>query len=169
MKLEEVVDYQNALLRIADYPDYPNALNGLQIENSGTVTKVAAAVDACEAVLQMAVSQGADLLIVHHGLFWAGLRTVTGAHYRKLKMALENNLAIYSAHLPLDAHPEIGNNAVLCNALGLPSRGGLSLKSDGRSKRSGIGKTCTGKSRKPWEGKSISALADQRQLAESAW
>ena len=120
MKLEEVVDYQNALLSIADYRDYPNALNGLQIENSGTVTKVAAAVDACEAVLQMAVSQGADLLIVHHGLFWAGFRTVTGAHYRKLKMALENNLAIYSAHLPLDAHPEIGNNALLCNALGLP-------------------------------------------------
>ncbi|HEY5705023.1 MAG TPA: Nif3-like dinuclear metal center hexameric protein [Terrimicrobiaceae bacterium] len=92
----------------------------MQLENSGTVTRVAAAVDACEAVLRMAVEERADLLIVHHGLFWNGLRTVTGAHYRKLKLAIENGLAIYSVHLPLDAHPEIGNNALLCNALDFP-------------------------------------------------
>jgi dinuclear metal center YbgI/SA1388 family protein len=120
MKLEEVVKYQNDLLRVAEFDDYPNALNGLQLENSGIVTKVAAAVDACEAVLRMAVEAGADLLIVHHGLFWSGLQTVTGAHYRKLKFATENNLAVYSVHLPLDAHPRCGNNVLLCNALGLP-------------------------------------------------
>lgn len=120
MKLEEIVKSLNDLLRVTEVNDYPNALNGLQLENFGTVTRVAAAVDACEAVLQMAIEAGADLLIVHHGLFWGGLQTVTGASYRKLKLAIENNLAIYSAHLPLDAHPEHGNNALLCNALGLP-------------------------------------------------
>ena len=120
MRLEEVVKYQNDLLRVAEFNDYPNALNGLQLENSGTVSKVAAAVDACEAVLRMAVEVGADLLIAHHGLFWGGLQTVTGAHHRKLKLAIENDLAVYSVHLPLDAHPQFGNNVLLCNALDLP-------------------------------------------------
>ena len=120
MKLEEVVRYQNDLLRIWEFDDYPDALNGLQLENSGTVDRVAAAVDACEAVLGMAVEAGANLLIVHHGLFWGGLQAATGARYRKLKLAIENDLAIYSAHLPLDAHPQLGNNALLCNALDLP-------------------------------------------------
>ena len=120
MKLEEVVRYQNDLLRILEFDDYPDALNGLQLENSGTVDRVAAAVDACEAVLGMAVEAGANLLIVHHGLFWGGLQAATGARYRKLKLAIENDLAIYSAHLPLDAHPQLGNNALLCNALDLP-------------------------------------------------
>ena len=105
MKLEEVVRYQNDLLRILEFDDYPDALNGLQLENSGTVDRVAAAVDACEAVLGMAVEAGANLLIVHHGLFWGGLQAATGARYRKLKLAIENDLAVYSAHLPLDAHP----------------------------------------------------------------
>ena len=120
MKLEEVVRYQNDLLRILEFDDYPDALNGLQLENSGTVDRVAAAVDACEAVLGMAVEAGANLLIVHHGLYWGGLQAATGARYRKLKLAIENDLAIYSAHLPLDAHPQLGNNALLCNALDLP-------------------------------------------------
>jgi dinuclear metal center YbgI/SA1388 family protein len=120
MKLEEVVRYQNDLLRVSEFNDYPNALNGLQLENSGNVNKVAAAVDACEAVLRMAVEADANLLIVHHGLFWGGLQNVTGAYYRKLKLAIESDLAIYSVHLPLDAHPQRGNNALLCNALDLP-------------------------------------------------
>ena len=120
MKLEEVVKYQNDLLRLTEFDDYPNALNGLQLENSGTVRKVAAAVDACEAVLQKAVETGSDFLIVHHGIFWGGLQPVTGAQYRKLKLAIESDLAIYSVHLPLDAHPNIGNNALLCDALGFP-------------------------------------------------
>jgi dinuclear metal center YbgI/SA1388 family protein len=103
-------------------PSYPTAVNGLQVENSGAVSKVAVAVDGCEATIKMAVEEGADLLIVHHGLFWSGLAPVTGALYRKLKLALDHNLAIYSMHLPLDAHPEWGNNALLCDALDLPER-----------------------------------------------
>ena len=118
MKLDEIVRYQNDLLRITEFDDYPNALNGLQLQNSGIVTKVAVAVDACEAVLERAAGAGADLLIVHHGLLWGGLQTFTGPFYRKLKLALTNNIAIYSAHLPLDAHPRYGNNALLCDALG---------------------------------------------------
>ncbi|HEY5742639.1 MAG TPA: Nif3-like dinuclear metal center hexameric protein [Terrimicrobiaceae bacterium] len=120
MKLEEVIGSLDGLLRVMEFEDYPNALNGLQVENSGEVTRVVTAVDACESVLQMAIQNGADLLLVHHGLFWNGLQSVTGAHYRKLKLAIANNLALYSAHLPLDAHPEFGNNALLCEAIGLP-------------------------------------------------
>ena len=118
MKLEEIVSYQNDLLRITEFDDYPNALNGLHLQNSGIVTKIAVAVDACEPVLEMAVSAGADLLIVHHGLLWGGLQTLIGPFYRKVKLAMANNIAIYSAHLPLDAHPRYGNNALLCDALG---------------------------------------------------
>jgi dinuclear metal center YbgI/SA1388 family protein len=121
MKLEEIVKYQDDLLRVAEFTDYPNALNGLQLENSGKVERVAAAVDACEPVLRMAVETGADLLIVHHGLFWGGLQSITGAHYRKLKVAFDQDLAVYSVHLPLDAHPQHGNNALLCDALGFPA------------------------------------------------
>ena len=117
--MDELVTHLDGLLKVAEVKDYPNALNGLQVENAGEVTKIAVAVDACEAVLRGAVESGADLLIVHHGLFWSGLGPVTGASYRKLRLALEGNLAVYSAHLPLDAHPVFGNNALLCDALGL--------------------------------------------------
>ncbi len=119
MKLAEIAGYLNELLRIAEFDDYPNALNGLQLQNSGTVTKIAAAVDAGEPVLEMAAKAGADLLIVHHGLLWGGLQSFTGPFYRKVKLAITKEIAIYSAHLPLDAHPRHGNNALLCEALGL--------------------------------------------------
>ena len=120
MKLEEIVMYLNDLLGVGEFADYPNALNGLQLENTGSVERVAAAVDGCERVLKMAVEANVDLLIVHHGLFWGGLQSVAGAHYRKLKVAIENDLAVYSVHLPLDAHAQHGNNALLCDALGFP-------------------------------------------------
>ena len=113
MKLDELAAYFNGLLKVGEVKDSPNALNGLQVENSGEVTKIAVAVDACEAVLRRAVDAKADLLIVHHGLFWSGLGPVTGTAYRKLRLALDGNLAVYSAHLPLDAHPVFGNNALL--------------------------------------------------------
>lgn len=121
MQLSEITAFLDTELRLAEIKDYPNAVNGLQVENRGGVTRVAVAVDACEYVLRAAVEQGADLLIVHHGLFWSGLQPVTGAAYRKLKIALDAGLAVYSAHLPLDAHPMLGNNALLCDALGLPA------------------------------------------------
>jgi dinuclear metal center YbgI/SA1388 family protein len=116
--LPELVLWLDRTLRIAEIGDYPNAWNGLQLENSGAVTKIGAAVDASESVIAAAVAEGVSLLLVHHGLFWGGLQPITGAWRRKLKLALDHDLAIYSAHLPLDVHPELGNNALLCKALG---------------------------------------------------
>jgi dinuclear metal center YbgI/SA1388 family protein len=119
--LSEIVDYANDYLRVDEIEDSPNAINGLQIENSGKVTKIGAAVDVSTRVLHAAAKNKIDLLIVHHGLFWPGLQTVTGSLRRQLKIAFENDIALYSAHLPLDVHPKVGNNAQLAAALGLKS------------------------------------------------
>ena len=119
--LSEIVEYANKYLRIRKIEDWPNALNGLQIENSGNVTKIGAAVDVSTRVLTKAAKQQVDLLIVHHGLFWPGLQPVAGGLRRQLKIAFENNIALYSAHLPLDVHPDIGNNAQLAGGLGFKS------------------------------------------------
>jgi len=123
MKLDELVHYLDGYLGIVGHPDARNALNGLQLEGGEEVRTVAAAVDASEATLEAAIRVGADLLIVHHGLFWGGLRPLTGRQYRKIQRAIDARIAIYSAHLPLDAHPEVGNGAVLSRALGLDIEG----------------------------------------------
>jgi dinuclear metal center YbgI/SA1388 family protein len=115
--LQEIVFFLDAELRIAEIPDYAGAVNGLQLANGGTVTKVAAAVDASLPVVEAAVAAGADLLVVHHGMFWQGAQPLTGAFYRKIKAAMDGGLAIYSAHLPLDVHPEMGNNSLMMRAL----------------------------------------------------
>ena len=117
--LTDITDYLDAELRIASIPDYPGAMNGLQIENAGKVTRVAAAVDASLPVFEKAIEDKADLLVVHHGMFWQGAQKITGAVYRKLKMAMDSGMALYSAHIPLDIHPDIGNNRLLANALGM--------------------------------------------------
>jgi len=119
--LADIVKYTNDFLRIGEIADWDNALNGLQIENSGDVTRIGASVDASTRVLTEAAKEGIDLLIVHHGLFWPGLQPVTGALHRQLKLAFENNIALYSAHLPLDLHPEVGNNVQLAAKLRLTS------------------------------------------------
>jgi dinuclear metal center YbgI/SA1388 family protein len=119
MKLGELIGWLDRLLDCGGIEDYAAAFNGLQLENSGSVARIAVAVDACEPVLARSAGR-ADLLIVHHGLFWNGAAPCTGATYRKLKMAIDHDLAIYSAHLPLDVHPEVGNNAVLARLIGMP-------------------------------------------------
>jgi dinuclear metal center YbgI/SA1388 family protein len=119
--LSDIVRYTDRFLRIRDVGDWDNALNGLQVENSGRVTLIAAAVDVSTRVLTEAVKKNVDLLIVHHGLFWPGLQPVTGVLRRQLRLAFENNIALYSAHLPLDLHPRVGNNAHLAAAVGLKS------------------------------------------------
>jgi dinuclear metal center YbgI/SA1388 family protein len=119
--LSEIIEYADEYLRIRDIEDWPNALNGLQIENSGRVARIGAAVDVSTRVLNEAAKKDLNLLLVHHGLFWPGLQTVTGAFHRQLKLALENGIAVYSAHLPLDVHPIVGNNAQLAAALNLKS------------------------------------------------
>jgi len=119
--LLEIVSYTGRFLRIRDVGDWDNALNGLQIENSGRVTRIGAAVDVSTRVLIEAQKRDVDLLIVHHGLFWPGLHPIQGALRRQLRIAFENDVALYGAHLPLDIHPKIGNNAQLVAALGLKS------------------------------------------------
>jgi len=117
--LEQIVSHCDKILRTADIGDYDGAVNGLQSENSGTVTKIAATVDASVATVKLAIAAKADLLIVHHGLFWSKTHPWTGKKYELLRLMVENDLAVYSSHLPLDAHPRLGNNALLCAALGL--------------------------------------------------
>ncbi|MEJ6570972.1 MAG: Nif3-like dinuclear metal center hexameric protein [Akkermansiaceae bacterium] len=117
--LRELTDYLDRELNIAEVPDYPGALNGLQIENGGEVKKVVAAVDASLPVFEKAIAMDADLLLVHHGMFWQGAQRVTGAVYKKMKMALDAGMALYSAHIPLDIHPVWGNNAQLATKIGM--------------------------------------------------
>jgi dinuclear metal center YbgI/SA1388 family protein len=116
--VREVVAFADSYLRIDEIEDWPNALNGLQIENSGSITKIGAAVDASTHTFRVAAEREIDFLIVHHGLFWSGLQPVAGVLYRQLKLALESDIALYSAHLPLDLHSNVGNNALLACALG---------------------------------------------------
>lgn len=122
-ELAEVTKYLDTYLNVAGVPDSEGALNGLQVTNSGTVRRVAAAVDASERTIQDAVRRGCDLLLVHHGMFWDGNVPVTGRRYRRLKPLLNADAAVYSAHLPLDVHEEVGNNAVLARALGVELEG----------------------------------------------
>ena len=117
--LDEIVAFLDDELRLSEVPDYPGALNGLQMQGKQEVRRVAAAVDASLPVVKKAVEAGMDLLVVHHGMFWKGARPVTGATYEKFKTAMEAGLAIYSAHIPLDVHPVLGNNARLSAALEL--------------------------------------------------
>jgi len=117
-KLAAIVTHLDQYLRTREITDYPGAWNGLQVENSGNVLKIGAAVDACAWTIEHAVEQGITLLLVHHGLFWSGVQPLTGVTRRKMKAALDADLAIYSAHLPLDCHPIVGNNILLAKALG---------------------------------------------------
>ena len=116
--LKTIVAYCDKILRTNEIGDYDGAANGLQVENRGQVSRIAVAVDASLATVKLAVAAGADLLIVHHGLFWNARQPWTGTNYKLLRLLIENNLAVYSSHLPLDAHPRLGNNAQLCAALG---------------------------------------------------
>jgi dinuclear metal center YbgI/SA1388 family protein len=118
-KLAAIVRYCDKLMRTGETQDYERAANGLQVENHGSVTRIAATVDASLATVRMAVAAKADLLLVHHGLFWGPAHPWTEKRYELLRCLLDNDLAVYSAHLPLDAHPRLGNNALLCAALGL--------------------------------------------------
>ena len=121
--LRELTEHLDGYLRTGEVPDYPGALNGLQVEGDRPVRKVASAVDASQATIDAAVREGVDLLLVHHGLFWDGNLPLTGRRYRRVKALLENGIALYSAHLPLDVHEEVGNNVVLARELGITVEG----------------------------------------------
>ena len=113
------------LLRIGEIPDFPPALNGIQLENRSPIRAVAVAVDVSLRTIDGAIGCGANLLVVHHGLFWGGVQPFRGPMYERLYRLLTNDIALYSVHLPLDAHPTLGNNVLLARELGLTPAGGF--------------------------------------------
>ena len=121
ISLGELARYVDSVLETATTPDYPNAINGIQMYNRSPIRKVAVAVDFSTRAIEDAVASGANLLIVHHGMFWGGLEPITGSNYRRVRMLIEADIAVYSSHLPLDRHPTLGNNALLAKQLGLQS------------------------------------------------
>jgi dinuclear metal center YbgI/SA1388 family protein len=122
--LTEVARYLDDLLRTPEIPDYPNALNGVQLANRGQIHRVAAAVDFSSVTTKRAIEADAQLLLVHHGMFWGGAQSIIGPAYERLAALIAADVAVYSSHLPLDLHPEVGNNALLARRLGLvPSDG----------------------------------------------
>ena len=122
MTLHELDTYFNTFLTKELFAADPSR-NGIQIANSAPdhkpITKVAFAVDACESSAKRATQAGAQLLFVHHGLFWGDCQTITGIHYRRIKAFLDADLALYASHIPLDANAEIGNNFGLAARIGL--------------------------------------------------
>ena len=120
--LQELVNYCDERTRRSAFKDAPGAFNGLQIANDGRVTKIGAAVDAGLVPFQKAVAAGVDFLIVHHGMYWDMPRPLTGLVYDRVAALVKGNCALYSNHLPLDAHPELGNNALLARQLELEAK-----------------------------------------------
>lgn len=123
--LAEIATFLDTTLNTAGIPDYPNALNGVQLANLGDIERVATAVDFSSQTVNAAIDLGARLLIVHHGMFWAGLQALTGRRHQQLWALVTHDVAVYSAHLPLDMHPELGNNVLLAKYLGLVPSGGF--------------------------------------------
>ncbi|MBC2596219.1 Nif3-like dinuclear metal center hexameric protein [Ruficoccus amylovorans] len=118
-RLEDLVTFCDERTNRSQITDFPPAMNGLQAANSGKVTKIGAAVDAGLVPFEMAATAGVDFLIVHHGMNWNPPMPLTGPNYRKVKQLLAADIAVYSSHLPLDLHREIGNNACIARRLGL--------------------------------------------------
>jgi dinuclear metal center YbgI/SA1388 family protein len=123
--LPVIAAHLDQLLRTREIPDYPPALNGVQLENRGEIVKVAAAVDFSRRVVEGTVACGANLLLVHHGMFWGGLRPISGQFYERIAPLMRHDVAVYASHLPLDAHPDLGNNVLIARELGLEPTGGF--------------------------------------------
>lgn len=123
IQLSQLVSYCDERVRVREVKDFSGAFNGLQFANDGVVTKIGAAVDAGLIPFQKAAAAKIDFLIVHHGMFWQGAQPIVEAQYQRIKTLIDHNIAVYSSHLPLDAHREIGNNAILAQKLGIPVTG----------------------------------------------
>ena len=120
MKLHEIDEYFQSVLHIRNFTSIDSSQNGLQVEcRRPKIQRVAFSVDASMQTFEAAVQWNADMLFVHHGLFWGSVQTVTGVHYKHVQYLLEHNMALYAVHLPLDAHEFLGNNAGIAQALDL--------------------------------------------------
>src|SRR3954469_1521351 len=122
VSLQQLVDHCDKRTRRPAFKDFPGAHNGLQVANDGRVTRIGAAVDAGLVPFEQAAERGVDFLIVHHGLYWGGVQPLVGPAYGRFAALVRGNCAVYSSHLPLDAHEELGNNVVLARQLGLKPR-----------------------------------------------
>jgi dinuclear metal center YbgI/SA1388 family protein len=122
--LRKLVSFLDSELSLAEFPDDESA-NGLQVEGRGLVGKIGLAVDACEHTFLKAKERGIDFLLVHHGLIWGGLKSVSGVTRKRIKTLLDNGISLYACHLPLDWHPRYGNNAELLRVLSLEKKGGF--------------------------------------------
>ena len=123
MNRDALVTYLDDYLDCRGSADYSD--NGLQVEGGAEITRLVFAVDACQETIAGAVAAGAQMLIVHHGLFWGKVLRIVGPHRRRVQALLDGDCSLYAAHLPLDRHPEVGNNAQLARLLGLTVVGGL--------------------------------------------
>jgi len=123
IRLPDVARALDELLQTRGVPDYANALNGVQVAHRGPVRGIAASVDLSLRTIDGAIATGANLLLVHHGLFWGGLQPIVGAFHDRVRALIENDIALYASHLPLDVHPVHGNNALLARELGLTPSG----------------------------------------------
>ena len=119
MDILQLSHYLDNLLDIPSINDAPNALNGLQVQNAGEIKKIGLAVDLCQATIDLAIEKKCQMLFVHHGIFWGGLQQVRGPFYKKISSMMRANLGLYSAHIPLDLHPVLGNNRALADLIEL--------------------------------------------------
>lgn len=124
-RLAELAEFLDKTLNIAAVPDYPAAVNGVQLANVGVINSVATAVDFSSETVHGAIDAGATLLIVHHGMFWGGTQPIIGHRHERLRALITHDVGVYAAHLPLDVHPTLGNNALLARRLALEPHGGF--------------------------------------------
>jgi dinuclear metal center YbgI/SA1388 family protein len=123
MNIREFDRWCRSFLSIDNLKSIDDSLNGIQVGNTGSdIRTIAFAVDACAETIRRADQAGADLLFVHHGLFWGHPLRIEGSLLERIRMLIEADMALYGCHLPLDMHPELGNNAVLADAIGLVER-----------------------------------------------
>lgn len=124
MKLTELVRFLYERIEMEPFDGLDISLNGLQVgPREQEIRRVAVAVDACMDSFKAAAEIDADLLLVHHGLFWGSPLAISGAHYDRIKFLMDHNLSLFAVHLPLDAHPELGNNARMAKLLGVRDLG----------------------------------------------
>jgi len=119
MDILQLSHYLDNLLDIKEIKDSPNAMNGLQVQNTADIKKVGLAVDLCMATIEKAVAAECNMMFVHHGMLWGGVKPIRGNFYDKISTMICENIGLYSAHLPLDMHPVLGNNKVLADQLEL--------------------------------------------------
>ena len=116
-------NFFRGLLDLDGFKDIDSSLNGLQVDNDGSeIQKIVFSVDACMEVFRQAVETKAGMVFVHHGLFWGAPLRLEGGHRERIKFLLDHNISLYAVHLPLDQHPEFGNNTVLAGLLGIQNR-----------------------------------------------